>query len=98
VIGEPARESVRRSLPQIAAQQFGVERAFNLVTVHLAPDQIVVALELEFEDRLTANEIEETVLTLERRIRKAHPSVISVFVKPKAAARKPDFRPVQRTA
>jgi cation diffusion facilitator family transporter len=54
LIGEPARENVRRSLQAIAEEQLGVERAFNLVTIHMAPDQIVVAIDLDFADELSA--------------------------------------------
>jgi cation diffusion facilitator family transporter len=85
LIGEPARESVRKSLQMIAQEQLGVEKAFNLLTVHMAPDQIVVAVDLDFSDELSAGEIEKAVLGLERRIKERHPEVIAVFVKPKAA-------------
>jgi cation diffusion facilitator family transporter len=86
LIGEPARESMRRSLQRIAQEQLGVEKAFNLVTVHMAPDQIVVALDLDFSDELSAGKIEQVVRALEQRIKERHPEVIAVFVKPKAAA------------
>src|SRR5262245_24067310 len=85
LIGEPAREDVRQSIKRIAEQQLGVEAAFNLVTVHLAPDQIVVAIDLDFSDALPAREIERMVRALELRIKEQHPEVIAAFVKPKAA-------------
>ena len=85
LIGEPARENVRKSLQAIAQDQLGVQKAFNLVTIHKAPDQIVVAIDLDFSDELSAAEIEETVRGLERRIKERHPEVIAVFVKPKDA-------------
>ena len=49
LIGEPGRESVRRSLEHIAAEQLGADHACNLMTVHLALDQNVVAFDLEFD-------------------------------------------------
>jgi divalent metal cation (Fe/Co/Zn/Cd) transporter len=83
LIGEPARDRVRKSLQAIAAEQLGVEKAFNLLTVHLAPQQIVVAFDLEFNDWLSVSDIERTVRTLEARIKEKHPEVVAVFVKPK---------------
>ena len=54
----------------------------GLLTVQLAPDQIVAALSLEFADELRAPEIEQDVIDIERAIRAAHPTVIMVFIKP----------------
>jgi divalent metal cation (Fe/Co/Zn/Cd) transporter len=64
----------------------------------LAPEQIVVAVDLEFDDGLSANDIEQTGARLECRMREAHPSVIAVFVKPKAVVRGNDTSRTQRTA
>src|SRR6476660_4381027 len=68
LIGEGARGKTMRSIRQIAAEQPGVERVNDLVTVHLAPDQIVAALSLEFRDELTTPQIEQAVAAIERRI------------------------------
>jgi cation diffusion facilitator family transporter len=83
LIGEPARERVRRSLQAIAADELGVARAFNLLTVHLGPRQIVVAFDIEFADWLSVSDIEHAVRTLEARIKERHPEVIAVFIKPR---------------
>jgi divalent metal cation (Fe/Co/Zn/Cd) transporter len=52
------------------------------MTSHLSPDDIVVSLSLEFEDRLSVPELEEVVLEIERVVRKKHPQVAALFVKP----------------
>jgi cation diffusion facilitator family transporter len=82
LIGEPAAARVTASILEIARKAPGVERANVVFTVHLAPDQIVVALSVEFADSLTTPEIEEKVVALERAIREAQPDVTAVFVKP----------------
>jgi cation diffusion facilitator family transporter len=86
LLGEPARAEVVASILKIAQSTVGIERARVTLTVHLAPDQIVVALSLEFADNLTTPQIEDKVLDIERAIRKAHPEVLAVFVKPQTAA------------
>jgi len=86
LIGEGARGSTTRSIRKIAAEQPGVERVNDLVTVHLAPDQVVAALSLEFKDPLTTPEIEQAVAAIETRICKLHPEVVSVFVKPQSSS------------
>jgi cation diffusion facilitator family transporter len=85
LIGEGARGYTMRSIRKIAAEQPGVERVNDLVTVHLAPDQVVAALSLEFKDELTTPQIENAVASIERRICKQHPEVFSIFVKPQSS-------------
>jgi cation diffusion facilitator family transporter len=82
LIGEGARPEVQRSIRRVAAEEPGVERVNGLLTVHMAPNQIVAALSVEFADQLTATEIEAAVAGIERRLAAAHPEVVAVFVKP----------------
>jgi divalent metal cation (Fe/Co/Zn/Cd) transporter len=53
-----------------------------VLTVQLAPHQIVAALSLEFDDDTRAPRIENLVIRIERRVRQAHPEVVALFVKP----------------
>jgi divalent metal cation (Fe/Co/Zn/Cd) transporter len=46
----------------------GVAHANGVITVHLAPEQIIVALSLEFADELRTPDIEFKVVELERRL------------------------------
>jgi divalent metal cation (Fe/Co/Zn/Cd) transporter len=85
LIGEGARIGTNRSIRDIAAQCGGVEKVNDLITVHLAPDQVVAALSLEFRDPLTTPEIEKAVAAIEQRIREKHPEVRSVFIKPQSS-------------
>src|SRR4051812_3997787 len=85
LIGEGARRSTMRSIRQIAAEQPGVERVNDLVTVHLAPQQVVAALSLEFKDELTTPQIENAVAAIERRICSQNPEVFSIFIKPQSS-------------
>jgi cation diffusion facilitator family transporter len=82
LLGEPASRRVRDSILAIARAIPGVERAQIVFTVHLAPDQIVAALALEFQDTLTTPEIEATIDALERYIHERHPEVLAIFVRP----------------
>jgi cation diffusion facilitator family transporter len=84
LIGEPAGTRVTNSIMAIARAQDGVERVNGILTVHLAPDEIVLALSLEFADRLNTTDIEQRVAQLERQLRAAHPEIITVFIKPQS--------------
>jgi cation diffusion facilitator family transporter len=82
LIGEPAAPDLRDAVMRTARETDGIERAQIVFSVHMAPEQVVVALSLEFRDDMTANQIEGAVDHLERRIQERHPEVIAIFVKP----------------
>ena len=85
LIGEPASRELRQSILAIAAGMRGIERAQIVFTVHLSPDQVMAALNLEFQDDLTTPDIERITADLERAVHEAYPQVIAIFVKPQTA-------------
>jgi cation diffusion facilitator family transporter len=84
LIGEPAERRTRQSIMEIVARNTMIERSRLLFTVHMSPQQIIVALSLEFRDDLDATDIERAVRDVEIAIQQRHPEVIAIFVKPQA--------------
>jgi len=82
LIGEQADPSLHKSILSMATAQPAIARANGLLTVQLAPNQVMAALSLEFADNLTAPEIEDQVIDLERKVRAAHPEIVALFIKP----------------
>ena len=78
--GEGFAPAVRRSIRTIAADGSGVERVNELLTMHFGPQDVLVALSLDFTDSLRAGGVEATVSAIERAIKAAHPEVTRVFV------------------
>ena len=86
LIGEPARRSLVEAIKRCAQAQEGVASVNGLLTIHLAPRQVVCALSIEFEDALQVPSLEKAVEEMEARIRQSHPEVTLLFVKPQRAA------------
>ncbi|MER9307216.1 cation diffusion facilitator family transporter [Mesorhizobium sp. M0293] len=82
LIGEPASPEVQRQVLAIAQQDPAVQRANGVLTVHMGPAEIVAGLSIEFEDHLTAPEIEACVERLEAKLKSEMPEIIRLFVKP----------------
>lgn len=82
LIGEHADTELGDSILRVAGAERSVTRANGVLTMQLAPDQIVAALSLDFEDHLTAAQVEDAVIDIERKIRESHPQVIALFIKP----------------
>lgn len=82
LIGEAASSTVHDSLMHIANNDNDVRQANGILTVQMGPRQIVAALSIEFEDELTAPQIEECVQRIETLAAERHPELIALFVKP----------------
>src|SRR5262249_55809198 len=87
LVGEPARSELVKSICQVAREHAGVERSNGLFTVHLGPRQVVAALSIRFKAAVKTREGESIVAELEEKVRKLHPEVVSVLVKPQRSDR-----------
>jgi cation diffusion facilitator family transporter len=85
LVGEQAYPSIRKSILAIANAQPDCLRANGLFTVQLGPRQVVAMLSLEFSDLMLAPQIEEAVISLEKRVREENPEIVALFVKPQTA-------------
>lgn len=84
LIGEAALPAVQRRIRERAEADRDVVRVHGVLTVHLGPSDVVVAIDAEFEDALTTPAIESCVVRLETSITEEMPQVSSVFVRPRA--------------
>jgi cation diffusion facilitator family transporter len=87
LIGERADRQLVDSIVRMAGGVPGVARANGVLTFQVGPDQILAALSVEFRDDLRTPAIEAAVLELEHRISRAHPEVVTLFVKPQSPER-----------
>jgi divalent metal cation (Fe/Co/Zn/Cd) transporter len=94
LIGESAHQATLDSILHIAEEIDGVVHANNVLTVHLAPQQILVALSVEFADELRSPDIEACVIELERRVLAKHPTVVALFIKPQTSRH---FKEIERS-
>jgi cation diffusion facilitator family transporter len=78
--GESADRGTREGIERIAKAQAGVIGVNEALTMHFGPNDVFVALSLEFRDSLSAADVETTVTRIERTIKAQHPAVTRVFV------------------
>ena len=84
--GEAADPATRQGIAALAVAEPGVVGLNDLRTMHFGPNEILVALSLDFRDDLTAAEVENTVARLEHRIRAAHPQAGRIYVEAQSLA------------
>lgn len=85
LMGEPALPEVQEHIIRIAEADPVAGHVNGVITVQIGPNQILVALSLEFSDMLHTTDIELCVERLEQRMKQERPDVAAVFVKPQTA-------------
>ena len=80
LIGEAAGPEVVASIHDMAGATPGIGRVNELRTMHLGPQDILLNISLDFTDELSSAQVEETISTLEERIKSAHPDVKRIFI------------------
>ena len=80
LIGESADPAVTRTVRSIAASDPAVAAVRTPLTMHLAPDEILLNLEVEFRTQISAEEHMRAVVRMEEAIRSAHPAVKRIFI------------------
>jgi len=68
--------------PRVAA---GAE----VLSMHLGPTEVLVAVTIDFDDRLTGDEIERAALDLTRSVEHAHPEITRLFLRPRHPVAQP---------
>ena len=87
LMGEPADPRVVTALVGIASADSAVSAVNGIITVHIGPSQILVAMSVEFADNLSTADLEAKVAEIEDRIHVLHPEVVALFVKPQTPGR-----------
>jgi cation diffusion facilitator family transporter len=98
LMGETASPEVQRRVLALVQQDPAVQQANGVLTMHMGPTEIVAALSVEFEDHVTAPEIEACVQRIETRLNKEMPEITRLFVKPQTTGTWEERRRVIETA
>jgi len=80
IIGVSATPEDEARIVELASSVDGVERVTQLLTLHLGPDDVVVALKVAFRPTLAVGDLEAVTNRIEERIRAALPRMRKIFV------------------
>ena len=54
----------------------------EVLTVHQAPDMVLAVISADFEDTISARDVEQTVADIERKIAMQFPVVTRIYIRP----------------
>ncbi len=80
LVGQSASVETRTSIKDIVRADGAVSNFDPPITLHLGPEDVMLALNIEFRDELSADEIEAAVRRIEKDIRSAHTDVKRIFI------------------
>lgn len=80
LLGQAASPKVIEAIKNAIEGHPNVERAVELLTMHLAPRQILINAHVKLRNDLVTDEIEKTILEVEERIKNAEPKVEMIFL------------------
>ena len=84
LIGESAPPALVEAIRAASAAQPGVLAIMEITTSQLGPDNVVATLCVEIDDRYTVSQVEHLIDSLENSLRRNHPEVIRLFVRPQS--------------
>lgn len=87
LIGESADPEVRQGISDIVIAAPEISRLNPPITMHFGPEEVLLALDVEFRDDQTADDIERVVQRLESQIRTDFPIVKRIFIEAKALSK-----------
>jgi cation diffusion facilitator family transporter len=93
LVGERTNRARIKRLNEIICADAAVEKAGDLLTMQLGPEQVLLTVNIQFRRGLTLEQLESAIERIEERIRKEQPSVERIFIeaesfKPEGASRK----------
>jgi cation diffusion facilitator family transporter len=80
LLGEAATPKSVKAIKDVIKAHPNVEQLVELLTMHLAPKQILVNAHVKLKDDLNTSQVVETIREIEREILKAEPMVYRVFL------------------
>lgn len=86
LIGESAREPVRKKIIDAIEASDGITEVLHMRTQHIGPDQLLVAAELRMESGLDTAGVTEAIDRAEDRIRAAVPIAEMIYLEPDAVS------------
>lgn len=90
LIGESAGTYVLKELENILNNEDGVSEIQTPLTMQLSPDDILLALNLEFKKELTRSEIINSINRLENQIKQKFPQIKHIYLEAGGISKKDD--------
>lgn len=80
LIGESANSEVNQEIQTIASSYSGVDNVNEVLTLHMGPGFILANISIDFADRISVSEIEQTIADINQEIKSKNALVKRIFI------------------
>lgn len=86
LIGESADPELVSAIRTCAETRGGIVSVSEVLTIHTAPDMVTAIVTADFDDTISARDVERIVAAIEADVARTHPIVARVYVRPQDKA------------
>ena len=88
LIGEAVEKEKLQEIRKIAASEEHVEDVLNALTLYFGPHEVLLTLELNFVNDITAKDLRTAVRNIERNVRRKYPEITRVYYEAESLSEK----------
>ncbi len=85
LIGEGVLPEIKQDILAMLRDQPGIVAINELRSLHLAPEEVLLVISLDFRSNLSGADIQTTISQLERAIKQRHPEIRRIFIEAQSA-------------
>jgi divalent metal cation (Fe/Co/Zn/Cd) transporter len=86
LVGEGVRVETARAIRDIALQEPAVRATGPVLSMYIGAEEVLLTLDLMFEDGVRSSVMDETMASIERRIRERYPKIRRIYLEPHLSA------------
>ncbi len=94
LLGESASVDAQRHITAAMVDTPGVERIIHMKTLHLGPEELLVAAKIAVSQGSTAEQVAAVIDAVEKAIREAEPTAAAIYLEPDIY--RTDYQPAER--
>jgi len=80
LIGESANQSVIRGIRDTLRGKANINHVNEVLTMHMGPDFILANISVDFDDNISAKQVEADIAAIDRSIKQEYPQIKRVFI------------------
>ena len=83
LVGESAHADIVKGVYALINNEPAVSTLYYPLTMHLAPQEILLAIDVQFKTEMTMDELFENINSLEEKIKEQYPSIKKIYIEAK---------------
>ncbi|MFC6097598.1 cation diffusion facilitator family transporter [Flavobacterium qiangtangense] len=83
LVGESAHADIVKGVYTLINEEPAVSTLYYPLTMHLAPEEILLAIDVQFKTEMTMDQLFENINHLENRIKEKYPSIKKIYIEAK---------------